>query len=366
MKKRTLRKIVNFVLCAVLCMGLTSTVGAVKPPMEEWTNDNAIVVDVKEEYVEEVLADPKEAFAELNPTGAYVYSLRKWGAEEMELLLVLPESGEQAQQESMEALAADPRVSSARKCTGVPFETVNTLQLTADSDTIHVGETITIKPTGELEIYLREYSPYDLYIIPTDFDPEKVYTAKDFPSLPVEGIIANNPYYLHLELSANDSNYFHCMDVINTVAISGEIYGVWSARAPAGRRTAEFCMASDPSVAQFTNVREESYADDELVGIANENDEYVLKGLAPGKVTVTYYNHALDGKRYTAQMDIMVLDNEPQSSEVSNTPQSDSRESGYSQSNNPKTGDASPTAAAGLFVLAGGSGLWIVLRRKRI
>ncbi|MCI8361546.1 MAG: hypothetical protein HFE86_09455 [Clostridiales bacterium] len=383
MKKCILRSLGAIILSAALCMstGMTAAAETVEPPIEEWTNDNAIVVDVKEEYVEEVLADPKGAFAELNPTGAYVYSLRKWGAEEMELLLVLPESGEQAQQESMEALADDIRVSDVRKCIEAPFEDVNTLQLTAESNTIHVGEKVVIRPTGKLKIYSPEYTPSDLYIIPTDFD-KKDFTLKDFPSLPVKDILDMYPHYLHLTLATNDPGYFYYMDVVNNLASSPDIFGVWFQAPPAGRRTAEFCMVSEPSIAQFTNVREESYADNELVGIVNENKEYVLEGLAPGKVTVTYYNHAFDGNRYTAQMDITVLpnndltsDTRSESNTLDNTSTSNangndsskvSAVSNRTESNNPKTGDAYPVAFVGLFVLAGIGVLRAIICRKRI
>ena len=142
MKKRILRSLGAIILSAALCVGMTAAAEIIEP-ME----DNSIAFSVKPEYRDEVLADPEGAFAGLHPAGVYITEKNGgW----MDILLVLSERGEQTRQEAFEALSADPRVSYVRQYTYAPFEDLNTLQFSAESNTIHVGEKIAIRQDGEL------------------------------------------------------------------------------------------------------------------------------------------------------------------------------------------------------------------------
>lgn len=362
--KKMLHRLAALSLCAALCMGLTAGVEAVPPPMEEWTNDNAIEFSVKPEYRDEVLADPEGAFAGLHPAGTYITRVSKKDGGWMDILLVLSESGKQVQQEAIQTLLADPRVSYVRKCMDAPFEDVNTLQLSAEANTIHVGERVAIKPEGEIRIYSSPYSRLSLCATPKDFDPNKEYTVEDFPQLPLKEVKEysygeiyeggyDEIYEFALVLDKENPDYFDFIRAADLLARSSDISNVHLNPIVGTMRWSEFCTVSDSSVAQFTNTKTDDYVDGELVGKANEDNEYILEGLGPGKVTVTYYHYGYHGSPYTAQMDITVLDNEPQSSDGDDTPQNDFSEINNSQSNNPKTGDVSPLVAVGLLALAG-------------
>lgn len=371
MKKGMLRRIMSFALCAVLCMGMTAAAEIVEP-ME----DNSIAFSVKPEYRDEVLADPEGAFAELHPAGVYIRGVSKKDGGGMTILLVLPERGEQAQQEAIEALSDDIRVSYVRKYNDAPFENVNTLSLSSETNTIHVGERVAIRQEGELRIYSAPYNRSSLFATPKDFDPNKEYTAEDFPQIPLKEVKKCSHGEIHdevvteitefnLVLDKENPDYFDFIHAADILARSSDIADVHLEPITGMIRWSEFCTVSDSSIAQFTNTKTDEYADDTLVGKANEDGEYILEGLVPGKVTVTYYHYAYRGSPYTVQTEITVVDNEPQSSDTPDTPRNDSSESNYSQSNNPKTGDVSVLVAVALFVLAGVIGIWMVMRKSK-
>lgn len=371
MRKAISGKFFVLFLCLAVCLGSSILVRAEEAEasaVETWTNENTVEVYVEEPYIDEIRLDPEAAFSELNPAAVYINQLRIYGIGGMKLLIVLPESGEEAQKAAIEALLEDPRVSSARPHDDAPFESVNTLHLVSETDTLYVGDSVTIRPEGELHIYHISYDQRHLSATPKNFDPDREYTIEDFPGLPLQSV---KPSYEDcLELTFIDkANYFELVHAVNLLARSPDMESVWPLPVEGMITPAEFCTVSDPSVAQFMNTANEDYVDGALVGKADENGDYVLEALAPGKVTVTYYNYRHWGSPYIAEMDITVVNPEASlpdgTSDMTGETTSETTDppkKAPSQSDNPKTGDQRPTLAA-VLLLVGLGGILAALRK---
>ena len=231
MKKRILRSLGAFILSAALCMGMTAAAEIIEP-ME----DNSIAFSVKPEYRDEVLADPEGAFAGLHPAGVYITGVSKRDGGGMGILLVLSERGEQARQEAIETLSDDIRVSYVRQYTDAPLKEVNTLSLSAEKNTIHVGEKVAIRQEGELIIYSPLYDEYSLCVELKDCAPDKEYTVEDFPQLPLEKVRKysydnGSNYAFNLVLDREHEDYFEFyFDIVRAVDImsrSPDILRAW-------------------------------------------------------------------------------------------------------------------------------------------
>ena len=372
MRKAISGKFFVLFLCLAVCLGSSILVRAEEAEasaVETWTNENTVEVYVEEPYIDEIRLDPEAAFARLNPAAVYINQLRSYDTGGMKLLIVLPESGEEAQKAAIEALLEDPRVSSARPHDDAPFESVNTLHLVSETDTLYVGDSVTIRPEGELHIYWDTYQNTDLFIIPKNYDHNKKYAIEDFPQVSLKAIQQYAAGYLQLTLDGEATGYFQLVHAAHTLATSPDIYAAWTIDAPTGIRPAAYCTVSNPSVAQFTKLEAEEYADDTLVGKADENGDYILEALAPGKVTVTYYNHYINGKVYTAQTEITVVkpeaslpDGTSDMTDETTSETTDPPKKAPSQSDNPKTGDQRPTLAA-VLLLVGLGGILAALRK---
>ena len=310
--KHPVRKWLSLLVCAAIVFPAMALSAAADNAAIDWDNGNAIFVNIKPDSADAVLANPDSAFPAVNPAAVYIQGLQYdvFGNVSLELLLVLT-AGED-QQTALDVLAVDQRVLSVRKCDEVPFDPVNTLRLTASSDTVAVGGTITLQREGELSVYTPIYGPGSLCVTPKDYSPDRIYTPADFPQ--VDAVAADNysafdPGFVKLTLAASD--YFDIIRAVDILARDPGIRAAWLSPydvPPAIDRPAEFCAVSDPTVAQFVDPATDNYMPDTLVGKADENGDYVLRGLHPGTVTVTYYNYGFYCGPYTATATITVTD----------------------------------------------------------
>lgn len=269
---------------------------------ESWDITKSISLVVKSDYVNEILE---------NGAGAFDFQLNsicitgKTIASDMMSLKLLVLFADEAQRDSaLPLLEEDVRFTDVKS--NAPTEVINTLRLQADSDTVKVGETLTLRPDGELTAKppIGELSYKTIEVMIDGYDPQHEYTPADFPQYAFTSVekvsITENNAVFHLELEA--PGYYNFYRAIHALALdssvlyvdTGEYIAVPDAFVPSEWRL------SDTSVAEFTT------------SVPGENGEIVLRGLKAGKVTVTYVPSlggiAL-GEDYAVTCDITVIDN---------------------------------------------------------
>ncbi len=219
-------------------------------------------------------------------------------------LLLVAEEG--AQIDAMVSqLAEDPRFESVRH--NVPTNTVNTLELTPSAGSVQVGETVTVRLDGMLEIGNSFEAPYkSISVVTNNFDPEKEYTPADFPQFAFSKVKVRYPSgdpYGYFMLTLAEPGYCNFYRAINALALDPSVVEVQSGEytfVPAVVVSPTWEI-SDPSVASF------------VADTPDENGEMVIEGLKPGKVAVTYtpsLGYRL-GTAYAVTCEITVTEGDP-------------------------------------------------------
>lgn len=259
-----------FVVLIAVLFGF-AIVGCNNQPKEdtlEWTNDDAVYVTIDKQYREQVLDDLSATFSNYNYKKVYVVEkiANEYESLNYQLLFIIDSD----QEEFINQLLLNEKVKSAEKCKDLPYESFDERYLKYDSDTIKVGDTLTITMSGEADIY-RQYFLYNsLYVTPVNFDENKEYTEEDFPELNNIQSIQNKK--TELIINIKDSSYFNIIKTVSKLAQSKNIesvrlrpfdviYPIWEIDHP------------------------------ELVEFEMEIGSITIKAVAPGKVTITY-----DGK----------------------------------------------------------------------
>ena len=279
-------------------------VSAQPPEVGDWDRSNTVTILIMPElhYIYEILADVSGAFAYLDLKDAYIANKSIYPNKHLELLLVLNEGGDAQQDAAVAALSADPRVRNAQKSCDVPYEAINTLEIIASANTVKVGETLTVKPDGMLDVFHQFYS-YDKVGVKfnkyrPDYDPQKEYTLADFPHFDFASIKKieqeendfTHPNYI---LTLTQPGYFNMRKAINALALDPNIDGVYITGGvgfPSWDLSPDWII-SDTSIADFTDKEICGFGEDGATYyecVPNEQGEVVIKGLKPGKVTVTY------------------------------------------------------------------------------
>jgi hypothetical protein len=268
----------------------------------EWGNDKAVYAAVHPGYANQAIQDAENAsgaFASLDIKAVYVVG--KYLEYDLRLLLVLHKAGEEEQEAAIDILRADSRIMSAYKCNDAPFETVNTLYLSASSDTVNVGDTLTVKPEGTLKVYCQALTRFGVVSL-VNYDPNKQYTPADFPQVEIESVYRHDPYF---DLTLVKSGYFDIIKAIDALARDSAIKIIDGYVIHYDYPQADWSI-SDASVADF--IKQPFGWDGEIFGWEvkpNENGEVTIEALKPGKATVSYTPSM--GRGYTVTHEITVL-----------------------------------------------------------
>jgi len=299
-------------MCLCLCLGQTAA--AADDFMEEgdWNNDNFICVEIEPEYVEYVLEDVSGAFADLLDLKA-TYVTEKFMYPpycNLSLRLVLNNGGQTEQDAAIDQLVMDERVRWAGISDVVPYETINTLALNASSDTVKVGDTITVKLEGDFKMYYQPYTFDSINVRFAEYDPGEEYTPEDFPQIEVASVEKVNGIpadygYLHLKLV--NPGYFNCYKAIHALAVDPSFITVVQEQLSGYVLVAPEWIISDTSIADFVDLEEYPPSDYDKVP-----KDVTIKGLKPGKVTVTYIpgTNYYGGWDYPVSCEIIVTEDE--------------------------------------------------------
>ena len=265
----------------------------------EWGNDNAVYAVVQPGYAGQAIEDAENGFGAFEPLDIKaVYAVGKGGgAEALRLLLVLNNAGEQEQEAAVAILRGDSRIQYAIKCNDVPFETVNTLHLSASCLTVKVGDTLTVKPEGMLKVYQPTFSFDSLGSIKlANYNLHKQYTSADFPQAKIESVKKYDwSFGTYFYLSLSEPGYFNVIKAIDAFARDPNVLtvGVDGFGFP-DVVCFDAWKISDASIADFTGKDQEPYVLDDQGNvitwriIPNENGEVTIEAIRPGKVTGSY------------------------------------------------------------------------------
>ena len=306
--KPTLSLLLCFILVfSAICVFLALNASANN---NEWSNSNALSVKIKPEHVPTVLADLNSAFAELAPKAIHIQKLQKAEPAVLELLLVLPEEGAAAQDVAISKLSLDYTsvVASVAKCNDAPFETINTLKLISDMNYVRINETLAIKRDGTLIVYRPYYVNNVLHVQLNDFDSEKEYSPEDFPQIAINKVeqVAVGELFLTLETDDYFNLFIAATALAENTSVDSINAEIMPSPPPPGYEQ-NFCVISNTENAEFIKTAS-TPLQPAPVGIADESGEFVIQGLKPGEVTITYYNNSFDGGPYETSIKIMVID----------------------------------------------------------
>ena len=287
----------------------------------EWGNNDAVYAVAQQAYASQALLDAENAsgaFESLDIKAVYITEKDfKYYYEPYKLLLVLNNAGEAEQEAAIELLRADSRIKYANKCNDVPFETVNTLNLVASSDTVKVGDTLTVKPDGALKIYKQTFSFDQVASVSlTNYDKNKKYTPRDFPEADIASVITYKyDFGTYFDLVLSQPGYFNVIKAIDALARSSRVKTInvqgWGFP---GLPAFNPWTISDISVADFIN--KGPFGGDSQGNVIewrpqpNENNEVSIEALTPGNVTVRYtplIHGLIPGTEYAVAIEITVL-----------------------------------------------------------
>ena len=262
----------------------------------EWDSDNAVYAVVQPDYAGQALEDAENGFGAFEPLDIKaVYAVEKVLGNLHTLLLVLNNAGEKEQENAVTILRGDSKIVTAFKCDDVPFETVNTLHLSASSLTVTAGDTLTVKKEGTLKVYQPSFSFDGIGMISlADYDPHKQYTPADFPQAKIKSVrkweLMIGTYF---SVSLSEPGYFNVIKAIDAFARDPNVLtvGVEGSDSP-GVFYEDVWKISDMSIAAFTGLDDQgnviTYG-----AIPNENfvsvpGEVTIEAIKPGKVIVSY------------------------------------------------------------------------------
>ncbi len=325
-------------VCLQFCLIFTA---AADLSAEDWDIGDSISLNVSPAYADEILTDALSAFDDFGIKAAYIAEKQvRDGNIYLSLLLV---ANEDTQIDTLVSqLEADVRFTKVRS-----NAVVNTLHLTFSSDTVKVGETLTIRPEGILNVDDRSYglSYASVDVLTENYDPEKEYTPADFPQFAFSAVnktaLAGGNAYFTLTLS--EPGYCNFYRAINALALDPAILYV--------RPTPTIipCVVNKP-VWEISDTSVAAFVTSDPI----ENRERIIKGLQPGTVTVTYipslgYHLARD-YAVTYEITVTEADTAPvETTESRSGSETTNTESGNTKAN-PQTGDK---GMASLCVLAG-------------
>ena len=162
-----------------------------------WTNDNAMYVHLKTEYVDSVLQNVEHSFPMLDFDKVYVTHKDTTSYASLVLLFVLPQSGEQTRTQFLDLLAMDVRIEYSEPCYDLPFPTVDTRYIETLKNTIAIDETIQISHRGQLDYWFQALS-YKGFVVKPKRD--KALFAADFPQINIKLIQprGDGTYYVEI------------------------------------------------------------------------------------------------------------------------------------------------------------------------
>jgi len=181
--------------------------------------------------------------------------------------------------------------------------------------------------------------------------------------LPVVGVSAASPgEWTNANAVLATSDYYSLIRAAHALALDAAIesvffehgpIGAWAGQARPAASDWGFCYASDAATAQFTQTHtQRDLFENQPFGVANANGEFVLQGLKPGKVSITYC-YPSDWPHAVGPIEITVVDRPHPSPSTMPTDA------------NPDTGDGFPTAMlAGLMLACGGWALGLSGKKR--
>ena len=212
-----------------LCAGPVSVTAESIEITVDWDINNTVSVEIKSEYVDYIFGDISGAFASLDLKDVYITNKYETEGKHLHLLLVLNEGGDAQQDAAVAQLLQDSRIKTAQKSCDAPFETVNTLQLTASAHTVKVGDTLTVKPEDTLKVYQPSISYDKVSVMLANYDSEKEYTLLDFPYfdfVSMEKIEFNNIGSAVFYLTLSQPEYYNVYKAITALALDPNIQSV--------------------------------------------------------------------------------------------------------------------------------------------
>jgi len=288
--------------------------GGEKPFDGIWTNDNAVYVTAKSEDAGQVFEAVRATIEPVKILAHYVVA--KYPGYGTRLLVIL-DGGKAEQEAAVARLYTNPSpyplsgtdgarlIEYAYACTDVPFETENTLRLTASSAAVAAGDEITVTPEGAIRTY-RPTIAFDTVssVSLANYDAQKEYTPADFPQAEIVKVEKYNlSYGVFFTLTLAEPGYFNVIKAVDAFArdpairsaeLNGIDYLCFDLIAPisAPDLAPDWWSISDPAIADFTD-GQPFWEDDDgnVLGYAvawNANGGVTVRGLQPGKATITY------------------------------------------------------------------------------
>ena len=232
----------------------------------EWTNDEAIYVSIKKEFLSSVFEDIEEKFSDYKYEKVYVVNKYTYDNGDLyyRLLFVVKNDIDSF----CDRLKKDERISSFNMCKDLAFESYDNRFMKYDKSIINVGESITISIKGDCNIYYQPFYFDLLCVKPINYNFRNEYNISDYPEIDDISFIDSTLHWLIIGFS--NSNYYKIVKTIDLLA----------------RNTSNECV-------DFLEMRVIQpiweIDNEELASFVINNDNSItLKAIKPGNVKVSY------------------------------------------------------------------------------
>ncbi len=234
-----------------------------------WTNDKAVYAYVKAGYENEILSDVEGAFNSLRFQKVYVTEKNVNSFTPLVLLFVLEEDEIKNKDELLDKLKRDERVYYVGVCRDLHFDTVGSLYLESENDTVKVGETIRVTVKGSVDVYRQPFDFGGLYVKPKHGE----YSEDTFNGINLISVKEQSNGWLYLQLK--EESYFGVIKALDILSRLETIESVEADRSKVTLDPPPIWTVSDPTVLEL-EINESDYG------------TVVVRGIKQGKATVEF------------------------------------------------------------------------------
>lgn len=150
----------------------------------EWTNEEAVYVSIKKEYLSSIFDNIEKEFSNYSYEKVYVVdkNTNDDGSLYYRLLFIVKKDIDSF----CDKLRNDERISSLQMSSDLPFESYDNRYMEYDKNPITVGESINIFLNGDSHIYYQRFLFNAVYFKPVNYNFRNEYNISDYPE--IEGI----------------------------------------------------------------------------------------------------------------------------------------------------------------------------------
>lgn len=242
-----------------------------KQLIDNWSNESALRVYVKSEYVKTIEADIDQSFGAVNYK--YVFATEKSSKEEsLSLLFIFNSSDDKTMSRSQ--LLNDERISSVHDCFDLPFETIDNRYIHCEKNTISVGEVLDLEIKGGAKSFYIQPFSFSSFMVETDLTADGILRLNK-NVCKIEKI--NNGWFV---VNTKTNDYFNLITTIDEFARNKFIDSIEFDRREVVCIPPPSWTISDDSIIEIIKIVESDYFHIQIRGLSKGTAIIELDGVS--------------------------------------------------------------------------------------